>query len=477
MESPKEQEEEEECRNSDNDNNQESVEQSEQQDSAGGTEEQSEEQSSSADEDVEEQSEQPWPAFRWWCEAGMVANMDKIAREFCLWRCLRPVRICVVGRPGSCAGELAAGLASRFQVPLFACEALVEEHVSTGTALGKQLREKMDEIQSALGNPKSGGPFFLPASLTSQMFEASLALRSTVYRGYIFSGFPATAEEFTLTFMEDGPPPEPGSEDQEEPPAAAPPPAPAKGAKVAVAAEPPPVPKVPRLSVAPELVVAVSASDEACQQRLQAAARPVGQRELQLKSDRWKKENPEDGTSLHDLFQEGFGCEVVHCEEVTQPEEVAREVERIAKALETACQVVNFLPCAPIADGTGDSEQATNKANDGNLEESARAEAALAKKKEEGKIEQIRREEIALLERHSDPLRRYMTSFVAPTLTTGLVEICRRQPDDPVGYLAEYLSIYGELVRRRRRQKAATAAAAAAAAAQVGYSSERSSPT
>lgn len=436
-----------------------------QQDAAGRTEEEI----VTVDGDVAKQQR---PAFRWWCEAGMVANIEKIANEFCLWRSLRPVRICIVGPPGSCADLLAAGLASRFHLPLFASEALIEEQRNMDTPLGKQLREKTDEILTSQGNPKSSGPFFLPASLTSQAIEASLSLRSTAYRGFILSSFPHTAEEFGLTFMEDALTPESGTEIHEEP--APPPPPPSKGAKAA-AADPPQAPstKVPRLSVAPDVVITVSSSDEACQKRLQAATRPVGEREFQLRSDRWKKENPEGGAGLHDLFQQKFECKVVHAEDVTFPEEVSREVERIAEALEAARPVVNFLPPVAKADGISDAERAASEARAENLEEAARAEAALAKKKkeEEDKLEQIKREEAALLERHSEPLRQYMTGFVVPTLTTGLIEVCRRQPDDPVGYLAEYLSIYAELARRQRRRKAA----AAAAAIQVGTSEQPSS--
>jgi len=436
----------------------EHAQQDDQQDVAEGTEE--EQPADAVDESVVQQ--RPL-AFRWWCEAGPVANMEKIACEFCLWRSLRPVRICVVGPAGSCADELAAGLASRFHLPFIASEALLEEQRNMDTALGKQLREKLDEIQVALGNPKSNGPFLLPASLTSQLVEASLTLRSTTYRGFVLSGYPQTAEEFSLNFMED-PPPDADAEVQEEP-AAAPPPPPAKGGKVA-AAEPSTsqkgAKKVPRLSMAPDIVVAVSAPDEACQKRLQAAPRPMAEKEMQLKSDRWKKENPEGGAGLHDLFQAKFGCEAVHVQEVSLPEDMALEVQRVAEALEAVHPVVSFLPPVPKIHTESEEERRATKAKAAHLEEAARAEAAVAKKKkeEEDRLKQIMREETVLLERHSEPLRQYMSGFVVPTLTTGLIEVCRRQPDDPLGYLAEYLSTYAEIAQRQRRRKASAAAAA-----------------
>merc|ERR1719343_1123713 len=69
------------------------------------------------------------------------------------------------------------------------------------------------------------------------------------------------------------------------------------------------------------------------------------------------------------------------------------------------------------------------------------------KREQEEKLEQIKREEISRLEKHSEPLRQYLMSFVVPTITSGLVEVCRELPEDPVGYLAEHLSVSSQLTR------------------------------
>ena len=37
------------------------------------------------------------------------------------------------------------------------------------------------------------------------------------------------------------------------------------------------------------------------------------------------------------------------------------------------------------------------------------------------------------------PLRDYLMENVIPTLTEGLLEVCKVQPEDPVDYLAEWL--------------------------------------
>lgn len=40
-----------------------------------------------------------------------------------------------------------------------------------------------------------------------------------------------------------------------------------------------------------------------------------------------------------------------------------------------------------------------------------------------------------MLETHSIPLRNYLMRHVMPTLTEGLVEVCKVRPIDPVDYL------------------------------------------
>ncbi|CAE7302290.1 Ak7 [Symbiodinium natans] len=73
----------------------------------------------------------------------------------------------------------------------------------------------------------------------------------------------------------------------------------------------------------------------------------------------------------------------------------------------------------------------------------------------EQRVEHVKKEELARLEKHSEPLRLYLMKFVVPALTGALVDVCREQPEDPVGYLAEYLSLYSEVSAERRAARAA----------------------
>merc|ERR1712232_1041110 len=61
------------------------------------------------------------------------------------------------------------------------------------------------------------------------------------------------------------------------------------------------------------------------------------------------------------------------------------------------------------------------------------------KRSDEMRYASLLKEEEELLEARSKPLREYLMKHVMPTLSQGLVECCRVQPDDPIDYLAEFL--------------------------------------
>ena len=56
-----------------------------------------------------------------------------------------------------------------------------------------------------------------------------------------------------------------------------------------------------------------------------------------------------------------------------------------------------------------------------------------------GRLAELQQQERELLEVRSIPLRTYLMQHVIPTLTEGLIEVCKLKPEDPVDYLAEWL--------------------------------------
>ena len=69
-------------------------------------------------------------------------------------------------------------------------------------------------------------------------------------------------------------------------------------------------------------------------------------------------------------------------------------------------------------------------------------ESILKRQKEaatKARMVQLRNEQKEVLDSKSQPIRQYLLDNLVPILTDGLLDICKRQPDDPVDSLAEYL--------------------------------------
>ncbi|CAJ1415117.1 unnamed protein product [Effrenium voratum] len=316
---------------------------------------------------------------------------------------------------------------------------------------------QLDLVAANAANPKSQGPFTLPGPLLAQVMAAAMAEKPGLHRGWVIGGFPMTTEE-AVNFFADMP----------------------------VPAEPPKKGKEAELvlddlkfkeHMAPDLLVVVQSAEEVCQARANASeSKPYVEKEFVATMDQWKK----DKDALPELFGK-MGAEPVtvsadlaaeaerqkHEADVKAAEEEEREVPpldesdlvvlassswswlegataKVSSALEGRRPVFNFL--APTVESPEPSkvesvvEEVVNEAPN---EEKLRAEQ---------RVEHVKKEELARLEKHSEPLRLYLMKFVVPALTGALVEVCHEQPEDPVGYLAEYLALYAEVSKERRAE-------------------------
>lgn len=54
---------------------------------------------------------------------------------------------------------------------------------------------------------------------------------------------------------------------------------------------------------------------------------------------------------------------------------------------------------------------------------------------QQAQLELVQAEEREMLEAKSLPLRNYLMRHVLPTVTQGLIEVCKAKPEDPVDYL------------------------------------------
>ena len=85
-------------------------------------------------------------------------------------------------------------------------------------------------------------------------------------------------------------------------------------------------------------------------------------------------------------------------------------------------------------------------------EENAAREVKLAKEKKikdnamAVKMEQIRNQERNLLDLRSQPIRQYLMDNVVPHLTEGLIELCKKVPEDAIDHLANFLLERADLI-------------------------------
>lgn len=85
-------------------------------------------------------------------------------------------------------------------------------------------------------------------------------------------------------------------------------------------------------------------------------------------------------------------------------------------------------------------------------EENAAREVKLAREKKikddamAVKMEQIRNQERNLLDLRSQPIRQYLMDNVVPHLTEGLIELCKKVPEDAIDHLANFLLERADLI-------------------------------
>lgn len=92
-------------------------------------------------------------------------------------------------------------------------------------------------------------------------------------------------------------------------------------------------------------------------------------------------------------------------------------------------------------------------------EENSAREAKIAKEKKikddamAAKMEDIRKQERDLLDQRSQPIRQYLMDNVVPHLTEGLIELCKKVPEDAIDHLANFLLERADLIDEQHIKK------------------------
>jgi adenylate kinase len=411
-------------------------------------------------------------AFQWWCKSGIVDNMTVVADEFCKWRNLRPVKMVIIGPPGSGAESFCRNIADRYlheDPPLLTFDSIVQDAMNAKDADGgstkaaRILRRKVQKLEKKPGSK-------LPLKIRTKLVRDRLLSNVCRYRGYVLEGYPQSAEEAQALFTEiqyaegEEPPEEEEEEEVEE------------GAEEEEEEEPPPAvaeededgdddaPKrILSKAITPEFVVELSSSLERCKARIfsgQARGASSEEEFVRLMKEYHNTNLAEDGRlRTCDFFEETSGVKVLHAD-VDNADEI-EVFHAIRIYMEARGQFFNYLKseedrvrdvAVEIASGEQkkDAQREQKVADAKKKEQNRQAERRC---EEDSRLRLIAESEAKLLENETQPLRQYLMANVVPTLTEGLMEVCKVTPDDPIEYLSEYLFAHAQDIQAQLQEE------------------------
>lgn len=330
----------------------------------------------------------------WYCREGLLKNVRKIADEFCKERKLRAMRVLIGGPPASGKSTLARNVSEHFKIP---------HH-----ELSPEGFESMADM---------------------------LSRRVCRYRGYVLDAGLMGFAEVEKLFRYDMEAP---SEEGEEEEAAA-------GEDGEDGQEPAPKQFTRALNeeICPSFVVVTQAPVGLCKGRWLQARGQGSADEFQQHWLQYKNSNLSDVHSLADFFQEIAGRGVFNVPVAGKDEEDLFESVRIY--MEREGRPFNYLPT--------EEEVAAEIVARMAAKEHAEAEAAAkeAEKTDETAVQQGESkrcsERMRMIEEHEKkqgklkelPLRQYLMEYMIPSLTEGLIDVCKVLPENPADYLANYL--------------------------------------
>lgn len=343
--------------------------------------------------------------FSWHSREGVLANMPSVVREYREARKVSPLRLLVHGNDDLAVGALAAAVAEEYRLPLVRAPSALAAAAEGDDELGAEVK--------AAGGTVSDET--LAKVLAREL--TSLGCRN---QGYILEGCLQTLAQAQLLFPEAAP------GEGEEPPAAE-----AEGEEGAAA----PATK----AAAPEFVIVLEASQEEVLRKQQQG---TDEESLAARLATYETHNAE-GSETSPLAHPALAA--VETISIASGDATSAE-PFLTKARIYLGPPRNYGPseeelaaAKALADEAAAEAAAAEAAEKQALAEAEAAERARRKAHDERRSAELQQRERELLEVRSQPLRHYLMANVIPTLTEGIIEVCKIKPEDPVDYLAEWL--------------------------------------
>ena len=349
--------------------------------------------------------------IEWHAQGGLLASMPTVVEEYRSARGLQPLRLLVHGNDELAKTELASAIAAEYKLPYYTPSSAVAE-----------LSAKEDDLGAELKAAAEAGP--VADELTAKALATVLSSTTCKNQGYVLQGFPENLAQASLVFG--------GAAAEGEGEEAAP----EEDAEDGGAAK--------LVAAAPEFIIALEAEGAVIEAKLRAQAEPYTTEEKLAESLAAYATNNADDSPTSVIALPSL-AEVDVLGPISIVEDTAVDA-LLTKARVYLGQPRNYGPSdEEIAAKKQLEEAEAAKA----AEEEAKAaaereanEAAERKRREDHesrRAAEVEQQEQELLEVRSIPLRNYLMQNVIPTLTEGLIEVCKLKPEDPVDYLADYL--------------------------------------
>ncbi|KAJ3295038.1 Adenylate kinase 7 [Borealophlyctis nickersoniae] len=374
-------------------------------------------------------------SFEWKYESGLIENLPQLIQEYKQARGLTPLKIVVHGPPASGKTTFSKKIAQHYEIHYIDVDKVVQdalarlERRAAGTLPAPSdptsapeddededvdsARELLEELREAA--KANNGKY--PDEHVIHFLRDKLRSMPCRNQGYVLDGYPNTVDEAKEVFKSD-------NEDD------------TKEEKILPTGDP---------LLTPDVVISLEASDDFIKERIMnlpesaIAGTKNSEEALTRRLEDFRAANTEENTVLNYFDELEIHPFVVPADTNDADAVMGLIIQNVGKPH-------NYGPTPEqVAEQRRVVEETKAK------EAAAAEEDRLRREKEEldrhtkavadwnTRLEEIRKQEQEVLESQSVPLRNYLVKYVMPTLTKGLIEVCKVRPEDPIDHLAEFL--------------------------------------